>query len=68
MLSYIVLQHMEPRYAKRYIAEFVRVLKVGAVRCSRFPPAFRLPSIRPSVAGGARTDPARGVHPGSPSR
>lgn len=27
--SYIVLQHMEPRYAKKYIREFARILKPG---------------------------------------
>lgn len=29
--SYIVLQHMQPRYAREYIAEFVRVLAPGGV-------------------------------------
>lgn len=34
----IVLQHMEPGYARRYIAEFLRVLKPGGLL------AFQLPS------------------------
>src|ERR1700744_2455548 len=42
-LSYIVLQHMEPRYAKRYIAEFVRVLKVGAVGVFSLPTGLSAP-------------------------
>lgn len=31
VFSLIVLQHMEPRYAKRYIAEFLRVVKPGGL-------------------------------------
>jgi SAM-dependent methyltransferase len=48
VLSYIVLQHMEPRYAKRYIAEFVRVLKVGAVTVFSLPTGLSAPPL-PSV-------------------
>jgi SAM-dependent methyltransferase len=43
VLSYIVLQHMEPRYAKRYIAEFVRVLKVGGVTVFSLPTGLSAP-------------------------
>jgi SAM-dependent methyltransferase len=44
VLSIIVLQHMEPEYAARYIAEFVRVLKVGGIA------VFQLPTGRPVTA------------------
>lgn len=37
VLSLLVLQHMEPRYAKRYIAEFIRVLKPGGVAVFQVP-------------------------------
>lgn len=49
VLSLLVLQHMEPRYAKRYIAEFARVLKRGGVAVFQVPTgrwrqsAIRLP-------------------------
>lgn len=46
-LSYIVLQHMEPRYAKRYIAEFVRVLKLGAVAVFSLPTGRSTPAPPP---------------------
>lgn len=57
VLSYIVLQHMEPRYAKRYIAEFVRVLKVGAIAVFSLPTGVSAPVpstdvAPPSDAGG----------------
>ena len=38
--SNIVLQHMEPRYSKKYLSEFIRVLKVGGVA------VFQIPSER----------------------
>jgi SAM-dependent methyltransferase len=50
VLSYIVLQHMEPRYAKRYIAEFVRVLKVGAVGVFSLPTGRSTPVAPPADA------------------
>jgi SAM-dependent methyltransferase len=58
VLSFIVLQHMEPRYAQRYIAEFVRVLKPGGVALFQIParittpPATALPedAFRASIA------------------
>lgn len=37
VLSLLVLQHIEPRYAKRYIAEFIRVLKPGGVAVFQVP-------------------------------
>lgn len=50
VLSFLVLQHMEPRYAKRYIAEFIRVLTRGGVAVFQVPTGrwshtpFRLPA------------------------
>lgn len=58
VVSYLVLQHMEPRYAKRYIAEFIRVLKVGAVA------VFSLPTGR-LLAAPLR---ASSGPPGAPDR
>ena len=55
VLSYIVLQHMEPRYAKRYIAEFVagaegrrrrRVLAANRLVSARWRPRRVSPSAR----------------------
>lgn len=58
VLSLLVLQHMHPRYAKRYIAEFMRVLKRGGVAVFQVPTGrwrqspFRLPegAFRASLA------------------
>lgn len=55
-LSYIVLQHMEPRYAKRYIAEFVRVLKVGAVAVFSLPTGRTTPPPRADATAVAELD------------
>lgn len=41
VLSFYVLQHMEPRYAAHYLSEFVRVLKIGGIAF------FQLPTGRP---------------------
>ena len=41
ILSLIVLQHIEPRYTKRYIAEFVRVLRPGSIAAFQLPAALR---------------------------
>lgn len=35
--SNIVLQHMEPRYSKKYLQEFIRVLKKGGVAIFQIP-------------------------------
>ncbi len=51
VLSYIVLQHMEPRYAKRYIAEFVRVLKVDAIAVFSLPTGVSAPVPPPTEPG-----------------
>ncbi|HZB97863.1 MAG TPA: class I SAM-dependent methyltransferase [Candidatus Sulfotelmatobacter sp.] len=37
VLSLITLQHMEPKYSKRYIAEFLRVLRPGGVTVFQVP-------------------------------
>jgi len=42
--SNIVLQHMEPEYSKRYIEEFIRILKMGGLA------VFQVPS-EPIVVG-----------------
>jgi SAM-dependent methyltransferase len=47
VLSFIVLQHMEPRYATGYIAEFVRVLKPGGVALFQVPAGVRIPPPLP---------------------
>jgi SAM-dependent methyltransferase len=46
----LVLQHMEPKYSKAYIAEFLRVLRPGGVLI------FQLPST------GPKATPLRGVN------
>lgn len=43
LLSLLVLQHMAPRYANRYLAEFIRVLRPGGVA------VFQLPSRMQTV-------------------
>jgi SAM-dependent methyltransferase len=62
VLSYIVLQHMEPRYAKRYIAEFVRVLKVGAVAVFSLPTGFSAPVAPPGDATPVPAEPGASDH------
>ena len=39
VMSFITLQHMQPKYAKNYVAEFLRVLKPGGYM------TFQIPSI-----------------------
>jgi len=57
--SLIVLQHLEPRFGKRYIAEFVRVLKPGGVAAFQIPSAYLgvrnhdAPSERPEFVESA---------------
>jgi SAM-dependent methyltransferase len=52
VLSFIVLQHMEPRYSKAYIGEFVRVLRPGGVAVFQLPsaPATTPPDAMPDGA------------------
>jgi SAM-dependent methyltransferase len=37
ILSWITLQHMRPRYARRYISEFLRVLAPGGLLVFQYP-------------------------------
>jgi SAM-dependent methyltransferase len=58
ILSFIVLQHMLPQYSRRYIAEFLRLLRPGGVA------VFQVPSsLRPEFAPAA---PAPSVRRRSP--
>ena len=56
VLSFIVLQHMEPRYSKAYIREFIRVLRPGGVAVFQLPsgPATKPPEAMPAGAWRAR--------------
>ena len=42
----LVLQHMEPRFAKRYIGEFIRVLKPGGVLVFQVPSHYAAPALK----------------------
>jgi ubiquinone/menaquinone biosynthesis C-methylase UbiE len=42
--SNITLQHMEPRFSKRYIAEFVRVLRPGGLAIFQIPSERKVPA------------------------
>jgi SAM-dependent methyltransferase len=48
VLSIIVLQHINPRYSKRYIREFMRVLRPGGVA------VFQVPTSRSAGAEDSR--------------
>jgi SAM-dependent methyltransferase len=50
VLSFIALQHMEPRYASRYIAEFIRVLRPGGITIFQLPTGRLRTPITPSAA------------------
>jgi 2-polyprenyl-3-methyl-5-hydroxy-6-metoxy-1,4-benzoquinol methylase len=45
--SNIVLQHMEPELSKKYIAEFIRVLKPGGVAVFQIPSETVRPELEP---------------------
>ena len=49
--SIIVLQHMEPQYSKRYMEEFVRVLKPGGIAVFQVPSAY-IPAFQPPLPEG----------------
>jgi len=42
VLTLICLQHMEPRYARGYLAEFARILAPGGVLCFQLPATMTL--------------------------
>jgi len=48
VLSYLTLQHIPPRYTKRYLREFVRVVTTGGMIC------FQLPSAPAAVWAALR--------------
>jgi SAM-dependent methyltransferase len=52
VLSLLVLQHMAPTYAKRYIADFIRVLRPGGVAYLQVPSSAAQPR-RPPLAEAA---------------
>jgi SAM-dependent methyltransferase len=54
VLSFIALQHMEPRYAIRYIAEFIRVLRPGGVTVFQLPTGRHRAPITPLADGAWR--------------
>ena len=56
VLSLIVLQHMEPRYALGYIREFVRVLRPGGVALFQVPAALVEPVRAPLPAAAWRAE------------
>jgi SAM-dependent methyltransferase len=58
VLSFIALQHMEPRYASRYIAEFIRVLRPGGITVFQLPTGRRRTPIAPSAAASSSAGPA----------
>jgi len=55
--SNITLQHMRPDYAKKYITEFIRVLKPGGVLL------FQIPSHKKAAVGEETTKPHRSRFP-----
>jgi SAM-dependent methyltransferase len=51
--SFIVLQHIEPRYARKYIAEFIRVLAPGGVAAFHVPASCLAAAMRPRLPDSA---------------
>lgn len=54
VMSFIVLQHMEPRYAKAYVAEFLRVLRPGGLALFQLPSKSIAPLPEALSDGGWR--------------
>jgi SAM-dependent methyltransferase len=54
VLSIITLQHIKPRYSKRYLAEFMRVLRPGGLAVFQLPSAVRKPGEGPLPVGAHR--------------
>jgi SAM-dependent methyltransferase len=66
VFSQIVLQHMEPQYAHRYIGEFIRVLAPGGVAMFQLPGEVIPAAARNAALGAGATQlPARGPLPES---
>jgi SAM-dependent methyltransferase len=64
--SQIVLQHMEPQYAHRYIGEFLRVLAPGGVAMFQLPgEVIPAAARKAALDAGAKQSPARGPLPAS---
>jgi len=51
VLSIITLQHIEPLYSKRYVSEFMRVLRPGGIAVFQIPTAVRKPGEGPLPTG-----------------
>jgi len=74
VLSFIALQHMEPRYASRYIAEFIRVLRPGGITIFQLPTGRPRAPITPLADGAWRAtitrdgDPPEAVVASQPAR
>jgi SAM-dependent methyltransferase len=47
VLSIITLQHIDPLYSKRYVSEFMRVLRPGGIALFQIPTAIRKPGEGP---------------------
>ena len=63
--SNIVLQHVEPRFTRRYLAEFVRVLRPGGLLVFQLP--AELVPVAPRGYKALVPEPgARGVAPAAP--
>ncbi len=58
VLSWIVLQHMEPQYSKQYMKEFVRVLRPGGVAVFQVPSLFLGDPKEPEPCSAPRETPA----------
>jgi SAM-dependent methyltransferase len=63
--SNVVLQHVAPRYARRYLEEFARVLRPGGLGVFQLPSAMRLPwrLLRPLASARAAWRRLRGGQP-----
>ena len=54
VLTFICLQHMEPRYARRYLAEFARIVAPGGVLYFQLPAAMTVRTrLRRALGGDA---------------
>ena len=65
LYTFVVLQHMHPRYIRRYIAEFLRVLAPGGVACFQVPGEWREIANEPLPASSWRARLTLADPPGS---